>query len=123
MMGAIRRAGLGIVAGVVVVALIVVGIIVATRGSSNTKHVTAYFNRVIGLYTGNDVRILGVKIGHIDSITPDGSRVKVVMSYDGNDKVPANANAVIVTPSIVSDRYVQLTPAYTSGGTLPDNAV
>jgi phospholipid/cholesterol/gamma-HCH transport system substrate-binding protein len=123
MMAKIGRAGLAIIAGFVVITLIVVGIIALTSGSSNTKHVTAYFNRVIGLYTGNDVRILGVKVGHIESITPAGSRVKVVMSYDGDDKIPANADAVIITPSIVSDRYVQLTPAYTSGGTLPDNAV
>jgi phospholipid/cholesterol/gamma-HCH transport system substrate-binding protein len=117
------RTGLAIIAAVAVVAVIVVGVILATRGSGNTKHVTAYFKRVVGLYNGNDVRILGVKVGHIDSITPDGSRVKVVMSYDGNDKVPATADAVIVTPSIVSDRYVQLTPAYTSGPALQDNAV
>lgn len=123
MIGRIRRAGVAVIAGILVIALIVVGVIVATRGSSNTKHVTAYFKRVVGLYTGNDVRILGVKVGHIVSITPDGSQVKVVMSYDGNDKIPASADAAIITPSIVSDRYVQLTPAYTSGPTLPDNAV
>jgi phospholipid/cholesterol/gamma-HCH transport system substrate-binding protein len=121
--GFIRRAGVGVIAAVVVVALIVVGVIVVTSGSSSTHHITAYFKRTVGLYTGNDVRILGVKVGHIDSITPAGSRVKVEMSYDGDDKVPADARAVIITPSIVSDRYVQLTPAWTTGPTMPDKAV
>jgi virulence factor Mce-like protein len=120
--GFFRRAGVGLIAAIAVVALIVVGVIVATGGSSKTSHITAYFNRTVGLYTGNDVRILGVKVGHIDSITPVGSRVKVELSYDGEDKVPLNARAVIVTPSIVSDRYIQLEPAYTSGATLPNNA-
>lgn len=118
-----RRAGVGLVAGVVVIALIVVGIVVVTSGGAKTYHLTAYFNKTIGLYSGNDVRILGVKVGHIDSITPDGSRVKVVMSYDASDKVPADAKAVIITPSIVSDRYIQLNPAYTGGPTMADNAV
>jgi phospholipid/cholesterol/gamma-HCH transport system substrate-binding protein len=110
--------------GVVVAALLAVGILIATGGGGGkTYHVTAYFQRTVGLYTGNDVRILGVRVGRIDSITPDGQRVKVVMSYDASDKVPANARAVVVTPSIVSDRYVQLAPAYTNGQVLANNAV
>jgi phospholipid/cholesterol/gamma-HCH transport system substrate-binding protein len=117
-----RRFG-AIVVGLVVVIALVAVVLVVTTGGGKTYHLTAYFQRTVGLYTGNDVRILGVKVGHVDSITPDGSQVKVVMSYDADDKVPANAKAVIITPSIVSDRYVQLTPGYTSGPTLADNAV
>ncbi|MGN6475367.1 MAG: MCE family protein [Mycobacteriales bacterium] len=120
----VRRFGAGVVAFVVVVLLVIVAVAVAvTTGGGKTYHLTAYFSRTVGLYTGNDVRIMGVKVGHIDSITPDGPQVKVVMSYDGDDRVPANAKAVVVTPSIVSDRYVQLSPGYVSGPTLADNAV
>jgi phospholipid/cholesterol/gamma-HCH transport system substrate-binding protein len=36
--------------------------------------------------------------------------------------VPANAQAVVVSPSVVSDRYVQLTPVYTGGAVMADNA-
>jgi phospholipid/cholesterol/gamma-HCH transport system substrate-binding protein len=118
----LRRFG-AVVVGLVVVAALVAVVLVVTTGGSKTYHLTAYFQRTVGLYTGNDVRILGVKVGHIDSITPDGSQVKVVMTYDADNKVPANAKAVIITPSIVSDRYVQLTPGYTSGPTMADNAV
>jgi len=38
-------------------------------------------------------------------------------------KVPADAKAVIVAPSLVSSRYVQLAPRYTGGPTLHDGAV
>jgi virulence factor Mce-like protein len=120
----VRRFGAGMVALVSAVVLIIVIVAVSvTTGGGKTNHLTAYFTRTVGLYTGNDVRIMGVKVGHIDSITPVGTQVKVVMSYDGNDRVPLHAQAVVVTPSIVSDRYVQLTPAYVSGPTLPNNAV
>jgi phospholipid/cholesterol/gamma-HCH transport system substrate-binding protein len=44
------------------------------------------------------------------------------MVYDSSYKIPKDAQAVLLAPSIVSDRYVQLTPAYTSGDTLPDGA-
>jgi phospholipid/cholesterol/gamma-HCH transport system substrate-binding protein len=121
--GFVRRAGVGIVAGVVVLALIVVGVVVVTSGGSKTNHVTAYFTSTVGVYVGNDVRILGVKVGKIDSITPEGKQVKVVMSYNGSDKLPKTVDAVIIEPSIVSDRYVQLTPGYSGGPQLSDNAV
>lgn len=122
--GLVRRFGAGVVAFVAVVLVVIVAVAVAvTTGGGKTYHLTAYFSRTVGLYTGNDVRIMGVKVGHIDSITPDGPQVKVVMTYDGDDRVPMDAKAVVVTPSIVSDRYVQLSPGYVSGPTLPDNAV
>jgi phospholipid/cholesterol/gamma-HCH transport system substrate-binding protein len=122
--GFFRRFGVVALALVVVVGLIVVGVVVATGGGSKAKHVTAFFPKTVGLYTGNDVRILGVKVGRVDSITPNGSQVKVVMSYDGDDQVPATAKAVIIAPSIVSDRYVQLSPAFKPGDApMPDNHV
>ena len=37
------------------------------------------------------------------------------MTYDADVKIPADAEAVIVSPSIVGDRFVQLTPVYTGG--------
>jgi phospholipid/cholesterol/gamma-HCH transport system substrate-binding protein len=42
------------------------------------------------------------------------------MSYDPEVKIPADASAVIISPSIVGDRYVQLTPAYDGGDVLAD---
>jgi phospholipid/cholesterol/gamma-HCH transport system substrate-binding protein len=109
--------------GVLVLAIVAVGAFVGLRGSTSTKHLTAYFPRTIGLYKGNDVRVLGIKVGKIDSLTPDGNRVKVTMSYSGDQKIPANADAELIEPSIVSDRYVQLAPAYTSGPVLKNGAV
>jgi phospholipid/cholesterol/gamma-HCH transport system substrate-binding protein len=126
LLAAVRRGGGKVIAAVVVIAIIVVSVVLIESGGTKTKHITAYFSSTIGVYVGNDVRILGVKVGKIDSITPDGKTVKVVMSYDGNDKVPATADAVIVEPSIVSDRYIQLQPGYTPGSNVPvmaDNAV
>ncbi len=122
--GIIRRLGSGVVAVIAIVAVIVVAVIVvSTTGGGKTYKLTAYFSRAVGLYNGNDVRIMGVKVGQVDSITPEGPVVKVVMSYNGNDRVPANAKAVVITPSIVSDRYIQISPGYRSGPTLANNAV
>jgi phospholipid/cholesterol/gamma-HCH transport system substrate-binding protein len=75
----------------------------------NVVKLTAHFSRAIGLYPGSDVRILGVKVGTLTSVTPEGDTVRVEMEYDAKYPVPTTANAVIVPPSLVSDRYVQLT--------------
>jgi phospholipid/cholesterol/gamma-HCH transport system substrate-binding protein len=83
---------------------------------------TAYFPRAVSIYPGSDVRILGIKVGEIKSVTPVGRAVRVVFWWDAKHKVPATAKAVIASPSIVADRYLQLTPAYAKGDVMADGA-
>jgi len=89
----------------------------------NQRRYSAVFTGVVGLYESNDVRVLGVKVGHVDQVTPHGDTVRVDMLVDRSVKLPATAKAVIVAPSLVSDRYVQFTPAYTGGQTMVEGAV
>lgn len=112
------------VAAVLVVALIA-GLVTATRPApiANRTNVTAYFDNSNGLFVGDDVRILGVPVGSVTTIEPQPSRVKVTFWLDGRYKVPAEAKAVILSPSLVTARAIQLTPAYTSGLALSDGAV
>ena len=102
------------------------------RDDTETKTVTAHFPRAVSIYQGSDVRILGVNVGRVTAVTPEGNSVRVDMEYDAKYHVPADAKAVIVTPTLVADRFVQLTPAYQSGDELmadgadiplPDTAV
>jgi phospholipid/cholesterol/gamma-HCH transport system substrate-binding protein len=88
-------------------------------GGGAQKHLTAHFARTVGLYKHSDVRILGVRIGEVTSIKPEGTTVRVEMVYDAKYKLPMDAAAVVVSPSIVSDRYVQITPVWKSGESLP----
>ncbi|MGW3209639.1 MCE family protein [Streptomyces sp. NPDC001135] len=85
--------------------------------------VTAYFPRTVGIYPGSDVRVLGVRIGEVEKITPEGGRVRVELAYDRGRKVPAGARAAIVNSSVVSDRYVQLLPVYRKGAVMRDGDV
>ncbi len=87
------------------------------------KTVTAYFTAAVGLYPKSDVRVLGVAIGTVESVEPQGEQVRVTMSVDADVPVPAGVSALVVTPSLVSDRYVQLTPVYSGGAELADGAV
>ncbi len=83
----------------------------------------AYFPEANALYSGDRVEIMGVKVGAIDKIEPAGDKMKVTFHYDNKYKVPANATASILNPSLVASRLIQLAPPYTGGPVLADNAV
>ena len=87
----------------------------AVPDEGTPKTVTAHFPRAVSVYEGSDVRILGVNVGRVTAVVPEGNSVRVDMEYDDKYEVPADAKAVIVTPTLVADRFVQLTPAIAKG--------
>lgn len=114
------------VAAVLVIALIGGGFIAVRAAFFGPTKITAYFPTATAIYVGDDVRVSGVKVGTIDSIEPQGTQTKMVMSVDDGVSVPADAAAVIVAQNLVAARYVQLTPAYRTsdgGEKMADGAV
>jgi phospholipid/cholesterol/gamma-HCH transport system substrate-binding protein len=106
---------------VALVALIAVGVFLIWPSRGGQK-LTAYFSTAVGLYPGDQVRVVGVPVGKIDSIEPRATDVKITMTVDKGVKVPAGAKALIIAPNLVAARFVQLTPAWTSGPELADGA-
>ncbi|MFI0447284.1 MCE family protein [Actinomadura sp. 6N118] len=99
--------------------LIIVAGVLVTMPDGGGRTITAHFVNSQGIYPGSDVRVLGVKIGTITSIKPTGQSVTVRMEITDDDaRIPAEVTAVVIAPNLVSDRYVQLSPAYTGGPTL-----
>ena len=88
-----------------------------------TMKITALMTDSAGLFVGNDVGILGVPVGKVTSIKPEGDHVRVAMEIDSGQEVPADAGAVVVARSVATDRYVELTPVYHSGPRMKDGAV
>jgi phospholipid/cholesterol/gamma-HCH transport system substrate-binding protein len=125
-MSAIRRWlhgwRLGAVALVLVAALAATITLLAVRAQTPGRRLVAHFTSTVGITPGSDVRVLGVRIGQVVSIRPEGRSVRVEMTYETQYDIPADAQAVVIPPSVVSDRYIQLTPAYGGGPRLPDGA-
>jgi len=119
----VSRASVIIGALAVVLALVAVfvGIQLYKKLTNNT--VVAYFPEANALYSGDDVRIMGVPVGAIDKIEPAGDKMKVTFHYANKYKVPANALASILNPTLVASRFIQLDPPYRGGPVLADNAV
>ncbi len=122
-MDAVRRSP--VLVRVLVVALVaaLVAAGVAVYLATATKSGTAYFTAVKNIYPKDRVRIQGVNVGEIESITPEADRVRVDFTYDAKYDLPADAGAAIVTPTLVATRFLQIAPAYKGGPVLADGGV
>ncbi|BCK58674.1 MCE family protein [Nocardia wallacei] len=84
--------------------------------------ISADFENVAGLYTGNEVDVLGVPVGQVESIEAKGSYVQVTMLLDKGVRVPADAVAALVNPQLITNRHIELAPAYDgTGPVMTDN--
>ncbi|OHU79226.1 MCE family protein [Mycobacteroides chelonae] len=108
---------------------VVVAVVVAAVGWTyvreriNRLTITAQFESVSGLYPDNKVSVLGMPIGKVTKITSRGTYMEVEFEVDSKVKVPADAKAVTVSTSILTDRHIELTPVYRGGPTLKNGDV
>ncbi len=103
---------IAVITALVVVLAVALFVLWPGRG---THKVVGLFSTAVGLYPGDDVRVVGVPVGKIDSIEPRANDVKITMSVNDDVKVPADAHAIIVSPNLVSARFIQFTPAFDAG--------
>jgi len=90
--------------------------------SVNRNTYVAYFSNTNGIYTGDEVRILGVAVGTVEQIDPQPQAAKVTFTVDSQYPVPADVRAAILSPSLVTARAIQLVPVYSGGPKLADGA-
>jgi len=84
--------------------------------------VVAEFDDGAGLYVGNAVAVLGMDVGEVVAVEPKGDRVEVTMRVDEGVRIPADAHAVTLSTSVLTDRHVEFTPVYRDGPVLADGA-
>jgi len=108
-------------------ALLLLAVMLGTGGCTPSlggkMKITALMSDSAGLFVGNDVGILGVPVGKVTAIDPDGENVRVTLEVDSDQPVPADAGAVVVARSVATDRYVELTPVYDQGARMRSGAV
>ena len=110
--------------GLVVILAVAISVVATSWWNPVSRNTfSAYFTNTNGLYTGDEVRILGVAVGTIDEIDPQPNATKVTFSVDKQYSVPADVEAAILSPSLVSARAMQLVPAYSSGPKLEPGTI
>lgn len=111
-----------VLAAFVVVTLAAAGLYLWVRPQpSLTVH--AHFAQADGMFVGSNVAVLGVNVGTVEELEPRGDHVRITMSVPADTEIPAHAEAWVMSPNVVSDQYIELTPPYQGGPTLDDGAV
>lgn len=92
-----------------------VGIVSAARSGGETYMITADITQAPNLFEGGRVMVRGVDVGRIVGVEPRTEGVRLTLSINSDVPVPANATLAVIPVTVISDRYVQLFPAYEGG--------
>ncbi|HZD64588.1 MAG TPA: MCE family protein, partial [Acidimicrobiales bacterium] len=108
--------------------VLLAGVLVSLAASAcslvggGTYDVSAHFADGRGLYQGIPVTERGVKIGKLAKVHNEGKQVVATMRIDKKYPLPAGADANVIGESVLGQRYIEFTPAYTGGPRLAAGA-
>ena len=95
----------------------------ATPFAPEGYRVNAEFNQAIALGAQSDVRISGVSVGKVVSVTQDkrtGLSKALIQIQSRYAPLPANTQAILRVKTLVGETYIQLTPGNRRGPHIPD---
>jgi len=94
---------------VTVLATTLLAVVIANGSSGGGASYTALFSDATSLNPGDDVRMAGVRIGTVTSVTVQDQRVaKVEMSVDPTVRLASSVTALLRYRNLVGQRYVAL---------------
>lgn len=79
--------------------------------SDHATTVHADFSYINGIYPGSKVTVLGVPVGRVTAVEPQGATVRVTMTLPADVALSADPHAYVLSPALISDRSVDLGPA------------
>jgi phospholipid/cholesterol/gamma-HCH transport system substrate-binding protein len=101
--------------GAIVVAVAVLFVFFAYRNSGETAgagyELSARLNRVDGIAIGTDVKLSGIKVGTVKTMTLDPNYlVNVQMDIHSDVKVPDDSSLVVTSAGLLSNSYLSISP-------------
>ncbi|NQV57838.1 MAG: MCE family protein [Rhodospirillales bacterium] len=108
-----------IVGGITVFVLVVIGVASFSSSkieASNGISINAVFNRIDGLQKRDEVRIAGIKIGEVTSLTlGKGFSATVGLNIETDAKIPTDSSAAIHTESLFGSKFIVIEPGAADG--------
>ncbi|HCP00772.1 MAG: outer membrane lipid asymmetry maintenance protein MlaD [Alphaproteobacteria bacterium] len=105
----IRNVLIGILASVVLVALLALVFGPTRAGGGSTVDISAVFGRADGLQIGAPVHAAGVQVGEVAALElTDRFRVRAILRIDPSVNLDTDASATIVTDGIFGGKLVRL---------------
>ena len=86
------------------------------RSNSQDAVVSAYFSNIGQLQQGAAVKVAGVKIGYVKSISIDSTsyQAKVTLSLQKSANIPQDSSASILTEGLLGANYIGISPGYSA---------
>jgi phospholipid/cholesterol/gamma-HCH transport system substrate-binding protein len=100
-------------AAVVAVAVLFVFFAYKTAGVNGTEGyaLTAKVNRVDGIAIGTDVKLAGIKIGTVKTLSLDNNYlVNVTMDIHTDVKIPDDSSLVVTSSGLLNSNYISISP-------------
>jgi phospholipid/cholesterol/gamma-HCH transport system substrate-binding protein len=92
---------------------------------ASTHKVTASFTDATGLTSGDDVRLAGVRVGKVSSVTVEKGKAVVALAIDDRYRIPAGSDLELHWRNLLGQRFVLAVPpasARPGGPSLADGA-
>ncbi|MFE3229389.1 MlaD family protein [Nocardia sp. NPDC059228] len=93
---------------VLVLALAVVVGWKLSRPTPQMRSYCALMPDAIGLFVGSDVQIMGVAVGQVTKVEPDGPKARVEFDIPAARKLPPDVGATTLSQSLIADRKLAL---------------
>lgn len=100
------------VALVLVLALVAAG---CAQPGEGGYRVSATFPRATALFEESRVQVMGVDVGHVETLEIDGDRIRAELRIDRDVPLPEDVGAAIVPLTVIGERNVVLHPSFEPG--------
>jgi phospholipid/cholesterol/gamma-HCH transport system substrate-binding protein len=90
-------------------------------GKRNQSERFTFFDQVAGLNLQSAVRIAGVKVGDVRTITLENGKARVVLGLSNDVPVYGDANVSLGSIGILGEKFVDLDPGHSAKGPFPEN--
>jgi len=107
----------------VAVGIVVIAVSIIAAGAftfSKTYSIYTKFDNISGLTKKAKVKIAGINIGVLKSVSLEGSKAKLKLSIDKKVVLYKNASAKIVSMGVIGTKYIEIVPGDASYPVLKD---
>lgn len=105
------------IVGFIVILIAAVFFVFAYKTSNMSKtsdgyNVFANFQNIDGITKGSDVKLAGIKIGYVDtlSLEDDTYYAVVKLNIDNAVEIPKDSRAIVSTNGILGGKYIRINP-------------
>jgi phospholipid/cholesterol/gamma-HCH transport system substrate-binding protein len=120
-----KQARLETIVGFIVIIIAIGFFVFAYNESSGSKSSGGYklianFQNIDGITAGSDVKLAGINIGRVDSVTlnDDTYYASIQLLIDDSIKIPADSSAIVSSSGLLGGKYIRINP-----GASDDNLV